>query len=853
MAWQLIYTSAPRLFEAGRTGFGTVARHRAITPLLAAAVERVSQFARLPGFDSRRIIYSYRCIIAGAGQFHVFSCIRDAGSDYTGRTNHIAHHLIADAREVASVKDTGLNPADILLAMDWRAEWTEAPRTFEVADEIPLASMTPARTMAWQVLTGSADAARLPSGPAMQRGCYFVLPAGADARLLFSESSVWLGSQSWLATFTSSLQPNDDVADFRWIGVEANSPLRPNTDSAARPILDLTRPETLPAPPPLPAAALRPALPTPSHYGGLSPQVEQLSHAYPGYPAQDLETDEAEGASSLGDWSPEPVSPRKSKKWLGFGVAAAALIILSIGAASAFWFIRSKPGREPAAAAQQTPASRDWRHFHLPETEQWLAQHPDQRPAHENILREIWKTLTNPGSPTAFAGPTDDCDEFRTFLGHFRAWHAAWHQTAAGDWEGPVATMDALVKSDQAFEKLRPYLKPPHPQPPAPSDLLATAQRHRKAGTPPSAPPADWIALLKHLNAPAEDMASLEAGQGTAAAESPPKATPSVQPAMAALATAPPLTAAALPNAAPSADSLDAKHPIFFAFGLPGVAFRDVVEHLSIAIPPTDHLKVGAPGESEKQLAQWDLQRDQSFRPGKMAAEKITVENNKLSLSSYERPWRIVSRSDHDITCEFILVPLQQAPETNLLPLNLPFKIKQPAAGSRAIAEGKGRVHLERLRFGKAKPRYLLHPPGQRTPAYELKFENNQLLVASTNASPAPVLMTPAAPAQNANADRDRLKGLQRDLKALRPNERNFAENKAKLENEIADLQAKVAAAPQSPTAPTPPLAPPVLQVAYGSYSLLVILDSNPDQPLRLCNVTLEAPFSAIAPLPPSQ
>jgi len=30
MAWQLIYTSAPRLLEAGRSGFGTVARHRAI-------------------------------------------------------------------------------------------------------------------------------------------------------------------------------------------------------------------------------------------------------------------------------------------------------------------------------------------------------------------------------------------------------------------------------------------------------------------------------------------------------------------------------------------------------------------------------------------------------------------------------------------------------------------------------------------------------------------------------------------------------------------------------------------------------------------------------------------------------
>ena len=51
MAWQLIYTSAPRLLEAGLTGFGTVARHRAIPPLVVKAVERISQFARLPGYD----------------------------------------------------------------------------------------------------------------------------------------------------------------------------------------------------------------------------------------------------------------------------------------------------------------------------------------------------------------------------------------------------------------------------------------------------------------------------------------------------------------------------------------------------------------------------------------------------------------------------------------------------------------------------------------------------------------------------------------------------------------------------------------------------------------------------------
>ncbi|MCA1964412.1 MAG: hypothetical protein LDL31_10745, partial [Prosthecobacter sp.] len=127
MASQLIYTSAPRLLEAGRTGFGTVARHRAVSGLLVASIERVSQFGRGPGQNPRRVVLSHRILHAGAGSYHVFSCIRDAGSDYTGRTNHLAHHLIADAREARAAAEVGLTPANILQQMRWRSTWTEPP------------------------------------------------------------------------------------------------------------------------------------------------------------------------------------------------------------------------------------------------------------------------------------------------------------------------------------------------------------------------------------------------------------------------------------------------------------------------------------------------------------------------------------------------------------------------------------------------------------------------------------------------------------------------------------------------------------------------------------------------------
>ncbi len=43
---QLIYTSAPRLLEAGKTGFGTVARSRQLPQFLITYLERISTYDR---------------------------------------------------------------------------------------------------------------------------------------------------------------------------------------------------------------------------------------------------------------------------------------------------------------------------------------------------------------------------------------------------------------------------------------------------------------------------------------------------------------------------------------------------------------------------------------------------------------------------------------------------------------------------------------------------------------------------------------------------------------------------------------------------------------------------------------
>ena len=247
MAWQLIYTSAPRSLEAGRSGFGTVARHRAISPLLVSAIERASQFSRLPGTDAGRVIFSHRIVAVAGGRFHVLSAIRDAGADYTGRTNHIAHHLIVDPREVAQLGQDGPSPADVLLAMRWVTSWTEQPRYFESTDEVALSSIRPQTNgSAWQQIAGDANQAWLLATGDASRGAYIIQPGSANLRAVFAESLRLIPERLWQISFTTSLQPSDEPPDFRWIGIEEHSPLRAQIESSGRPVLNLAAPDTLP-------------------------------------------------------------------------------------------------------------------------------------------------------------------------------------------------------------------------------------------------------------------------------------------------------------------------------------------------------------------------------------------------------------------------------------------------------------------------------------------------------------------------------------------------------------------------------------------------------------------------------
>lgn len=128
--FQLVYTSSPRLLEAGKTGFGTVARNRQLPAPLVSHLERISSFDRASGINSH--VY-YSVFRMGALYYHIFSRVGDSGVDYTQRTNHIAHHWILPDENVTNDGFSHTTPAGILQALqnNWLLSWNGNPQWFE--------------------------------------------------------------------------------------------------------------------------------------------------------------------------------------------------------------------------------------------------------------------------------------------------------------------------------------------------------------------------------------------------------------------------------------------------------------------------------------------------------------------------------------------------------------------------------------------------------------------------------------------------------------------------------------------------------------------------------------------------
>lgn len=224
MPKELVFTSAPSGLKSGTSGYCTVARHEDMSPLLEKELERISFFEFVSGHNP--VIHSYRSLALRTGNFFVLSCIRFTGSDHTGRTNYLAHHLAFEEAEL--YQQTGVSPADYFRQTSrWLPEWPtgQTPKFIGEGETIVPNQGKPtalAGESNWTNLTGAPLNAYFPKYADGQMSRFLVPSDQHESMLnLMSEfaSQDEVGSLAWRTfTFTTFLQKSDNPADFKCVG-----------------------------------------------------------------------------------------------------------------------------------------------------------------------------------------------------------------------------------------------------------------------------------------------------------------------------------------------------------------------------------------------------------------------------------------------------------------------------------------------------------------------------------------------------------------------------------------------------------------------------------------------------------
>ncbi len=268
----LVYTSAPRLLDAGKTGFGVVAATRGMPRPLISYLERISAFDRAAAVSSLQFYSTYRM---GSALFHVFSRVGDCGADYTGRTNHLAEHFVVEHGTAEHAALASTTPAALMLALQgqWLSRWDVQPeRMGETA--LP-AQVLQVSAGSWRKVTGDEGNARWLASSHLVTPCSLQLPAGVDevaALRLLHDGMLQRTDYGWGCGFSTAVVSTLSGLTFRCL---RDSQQRAGIQPEREPQLVLAM--GMSPPPAEPAVA---AIPLPEELSmASSPLVEEITPA----------------------------------------------------------------------------------------------------------------------------------------------------------------------------------------------------------------------------------------------------------------------------------------------------------------------------------------------------------------------------------------------------------------------------------------------------------------------------------------------------------------------------------------------------------------------------------------------
>jgi hypothetical protein len=243
--YELIVTSAKRALQAGRSGFAAVMRTRGMHPELQSRLEALSGYRHLyPQGDLRNPVISTHSVIDSvAGKFSVFSRTVDAGSDYSGRSNKLSHHVACDASEIRSAARS--SPAAALEWLDrngcFASRWDGDPREQDPAASFQFPASDPGRCALWEAAAGDAGwAGVLVERTLKGMPTWIIVAADSDAVLLLAEAMALMEpSKRWGVSFTTHALSD---AGFVWkVAADGTAEAKAAREQNAA-VIDLTRP-----------------------------------------------------------------------------------------------------------------------------------------------------------------------------------------------------------------------------------------------------------------------------------------------------------------------------------------------------------------------------------------------------------------------------------------------------------------------------------------------------------------------------------------------------------------------------------------------------------------------------------
>lgn len=188
-------------------------------------------------------IYSYRTVVLTGTNYRILSVIREAGLDFTGRTNFLAHHLVFEPGELLGIN----SPAEILLFWDgWKSSWEGEPESLPPIS-VPLVQTLEPPSKNWESLMG--DAALAASPYAFSAGCWWISGRLEETKILIlMGESLRLSTtidELWSRSFTTYLGQILDPQQYSWKGWNGQDPrIAPAMSQKAELYLD--NPQSLP-------------------------------------------------------------------------------------------------------------------------------------------------------------------------------------------------------------------------------------------------------------------------------------------------------------------------------------------------------------------------------------------------------------------------------------------------------------------------------------------------------------------------------------------------------------------------------------------------------------------------------